>query len=369
MKIQGRLFFPFLLIVIWALACIAKLKFNGLILGLDYGLYHPDGAYYTYRTLTFLGHDSVSAAQQVSDWYLAHSSKHVFISVPALVPETNPAWGLVAPRLLYPILSIPFVALFGIPGTLVVPALSLLVTIICCFVFISKRSTPFIGFLVSATLLLSPTVMRWSLANCTDAISMALFAFVPLVRFNVDKPRNQSALIFLLVVLTSLNRFCAPVWIAIGFVYWIWGRKKESITATTASVLSAVPIFLLAPNTGFLPLESESSFIVKILKVPVSMSKVGFYEIGQLWVLDRTLFALILVATICSIRHLRWIESQLFIGVALATWVTGGLNGVIGVNFRYQLPLIPFMIIVLARLILQKSWLVDTPENREVKKN
>jgi hypothetical protein len=36
-------------------------------------------------------------------------------------------------------------------------------------------------------------------------------------------------------------------------------------------------------------------------------------------------------------------SSKLFLLVALAVWLLGAINGVFGVNFRYQLPLVPFI--------------------------
>jgi hypothetical protein len=341
------------LIGLWVLASIAKYKFNGLILGLDFGLYHPDGAYYAFRTLTFLGHDHLSAAQQVSDWYIANSTKKVEIPIAGLLPETSPAWGLVFPRILYPVLSMPFVAMLGIPGTLVVPALSLLSTMLAVYYVISKRNSQLLGFSISLLLLLSPTVIRWSYANCTDALLMSLFALVPVIGLRVSKYNARILMILFLVALTSLTRFCAPIWIAIGVIFWICRWRRESIITIVSSALSAIPIYLLAPKTGFLPLENDSGFLEKVLKLPVSMLRVGFYEVAQLWVLDRVLFFALAVAVAVSLFRFSWDESKFFLAVTLASWFTGGINGVIGVNFRYQLPLIPFMLILLARFVVE----------------
>jgi hypothetical protein len=73
------------------------------------------------------------------------------------------------------------------------------------------------------------------------------------------------------------------------------------------------------------------------------MAKVAFYEVGQLVVLDRLLILMIFFAGAVSIYSLHKESSKYFLLVLLALWVTGAINGTIGVNFRYQLPLIPFM--------------------------
>ena len=35
-------------------------------------------------------------------------------------------------------------------------------------------------------------------------------------------------------------------------------------------------------------------------------------------------------------------SSRYFILVLMGLWITGAINGTVGVNFRYQLPLLPF---------------------------
>jgi hypothetical protein len=51
------------------------------------------------------------------------------------------------------------------------------------------------------------------------------------------------------------------------------------------------------------------------------------------------------------------LSSQLFIGVVIGVFTLGAINGVMGVNFRYQLPLLPFAaasIITFAALVKEK---------------
>ena len=61
---------------LWIIAIIVKLKFNGLILDLDFGLYHPDGALYTTRALDWSGYTETEAARIVSNWYNINSLKY-----------------------------------------------------------------------------------------------------------------------------------------------------------------------------------------------------------------------------------------------------------------------------------------------------
>jgi hypothetical protein len=54
------------------------------------------------------------------------------------------------------------------------------------------------------------------------------------------------------------------------------------------------------------------------------------------------LLIVLIVAILISFLNLRRQSSQLFLLMGLAGWFIGALNGVLGVNFRYQLPVIFF---------------------------
>ena len=75
---------------------------------------------------------------------------------------------------------------------------------------------------------------------------------------------------------------------------------------------------------------------------PVTFLKIFIVEIAELAALDRILMMLILVAIFLSFITISKLESQLFYAVFLGVFTLGAINGVLGVNFRYQLPLIPF---------------------------
>lgn len=59
----------------WALSILLKIKFNGLVFGFDYGLYHPDGALYSTRAFDWSGFSESQSAKIVSDWYNLHAFK------------------------------------------------------------------------------------------------------------------------------------------------------------------------------------------------------------------------------------------------------------------------------------------------------
>ena len=91
------------------IAIAAKYKYNGLVFGFDYGIYQPDGKYYTYMALDFINNDPKQSAQSVVNWYATHGYKGNIFQISDLIPETSPVYQFISHRVLYPILSIPFV--------------------------------------------------------------------------------------------------------------------------------------------------------------------------------------------------------------------------------------------------------------------
>jgi hypothetical protein len=61
-------------------------------------------------------------------------------------------------------------------------------------------------------------------------------------------------------------------------------------------------------------------------------------------VLDRLLIILLAITFAVAAMNFSRVSAKFFLLTLLALWITGAINGTIGVNFRYQLPVIPFMI-------------------------
>ena len=124
MRFQTKAYWAASLILL-LVTIISKLYFlNGFSFGLDYGLFHPDGMLYSFKSLSVLGESQASAGKMVSDFYLTNSSSRGFISPESLYFENNSNWQIFNLRVLYPFLSAPFVYVFGLWGMLVVPVLS-----------------------------------------------------------------------------------------------------------------------------------------------------------------------------------------------------------------------------------------------------
>ena len=343
---------------IWLLSIASKYKFNGLVFGFDYGNYQPDGKFYTYMALDFIHHNPTQSAQQVVDWYLSHGFKMNTFTIQDLMPDTSYAYPVISHRILYPLLSVPFVAIFGIPGMLAVPALSLLALFIAIQRLANKFNKPLLGVAMVTVFSFSSTVTRWMFVNCTDALLVGLFAFAPAVLISLNQRKRWAPYaLLLLVALTSATRFVLPFWLAIFLVLFFREKRylRELLFMGFASVAS-IPALKAQLSTALLPGEVEISTFQKIVKTPIVLLKVIGIDFLEFAVLDRVFLVVMLFSLLQAIRLRKMLSSQLFIAVLSAGYLIGTINGTLGVNFRYQMPVLIFV-----------AWLITDSINIQAK--
>jgi len=333
----------FTVAIIWILAILIKLKFNGLVFGFDYGLYHPDGALYSVRALDWAGLSEIEAATRVSNWYNMHAFKFNTTSPVDLFYASHPLYEEYSTRVLYPLLSVPFVKFFGVPGMLVIPALSLLIFMLLVAKIGIRHDNRVIAVIVLFFVSSSSTVMRWMLSNTTDALLVAIFS---LAGFLLVKKVSNSYwyLAFgILILLSGVTRISLIFWIAVASVLWFQKFKARSIFIVLFSFSIVIPTLLTHQSSSFLAVEGDRAFLEKLFLYPFYVIKVTFYEIMQLIVLDRIFFLVSALCVYLSLRNIQKESSQLFLFVLFAGLLTGALNGNVGVNFRYQLPVLFFI--------------------------
>jgi hypothetical protein len=195
-------------------------------------------------------------------------------------------------------------------------------------------------------LLASPTFMRWMIANCTDSLLTGFFAAYLFI-YTKNLTRLQLGIFkVVLIISTSFTRFCLPLWIAIFLAEFVISKKKmESALWVLLSFVAALPAIIMQPggNSAFLPEKNGSDFFEKIIFLPISFAKIAFIEIAELGALDRMLLLMLALAAFVAIKHWGSVQSIFFFSVLFSVWTLGAINGVLGVNFRYQMPLIPFL--------------------------
>jgi hypothetical protein len=318
------------------MSVLARLKFNGLLYGFDYGLYQPDGANYTYKTLQLIGVDPLKASVDVSNWYSSKSLRMQGISPNDVAQDY---FDYPKGRFLFPFLSVPFVKLLGLQGVLVIPIISFFVLQICVFYLGVKFNRVEIGTVIAITISVSPTVLRWMVNDCSDALFVGILSSIPLILI-IKNQRAQHVLLFITSVAATLTRFSLPIFLAIGGVMLIKRKYSKALLVIVTTIIANIPA-LTQINSKLLP-ASDMNFWNKITNLPVVAFKVGFIEIAQLAVLDRILLFFLILSIYYALVNRQKDSSMYFLAILLGVWALGTVNGTLGVNFRYQLPLLIF---------------------------
>ena len=339
--------FYLLILSIGIISCLVRIRWNGLIYNFDFGIYQPDGAHYTYQTLRFLGHPPQEANDLVFNWYSTHASKAVTFTNTSLVRENNPLWGLIAPRLLYPILSMPFVFFLGIPGMLAIPIASFLLVLIIIGRIGLRLDKPILSILLIVFYSASPTILRWMISNCTDSLLTFFFVLSASVLFYWRGRTRDFLTIFILILLTGLTRISITIWVPLLISLFLY--KKTNLIRTTSLLLTSGAVFI--PTLYFslkVPEENSSGALFsRVMLLIQNFVKASFYEIAELLVLDRIFAMLLFLAVLISLIRWRRFSSGIFLASLAGVWILTAINPVLGVNFRYQLPIIGFMGILL----------------------
>lgn len=341
-----RLIYLFALLV-WLLTLSSKLLYNGLIFGFDYGLFHPDGALYSFRALLWSGKSESEAGSLVAQWYQSNSFNAQYQG-PELYYRNNPfLWDQYSGRVLYPLLSVPFVKLFGVGGMLVVPAGTMLVVLLIASRLALRMKIPAVGYLAITLISLSSSLQRWMFANITDGLLLlfvSIFTLIMQRRSEMTLKKTDYFLLAIIILGSSLTRFSALIWISIATVFLLHRKYFVSVFIAILALIGTIPIFLRPFSGHVLPGYGDKSLLEKLLIYPVNLVKVTVFELGQLFVLDRAFFVFLLFCIYISILYRKSIPAQFFIATLIAVWLTGAINGVLGVNFRYQIPVVPLLL-------------------------
>lgn len=295
-------------VLLWALSVSGRLIKSGFVYGLNFELFQPDGGNYLKLT------------QDLSTFNIQNSTVY--------------SWS----RPLYPVLSIPFYKILGTNGMLVIPALSLLAVGIVFYYLGDSKLDKTILLLCFLVLTSSTTVLRWVIADLTDGLHLALFSLCCLGLFRKWNFKTM----LLIIVLGALARPMGPLWTAlfIPFISIETGKKKLKLVllAITPTLLFVLNTIVMTIYGGFAP--STKSLTQQLIDVPINFIKLIFVEFGQIAILDRVLFYFTILTFILAILMVQknWAKAHIYVTIAsffISAWI-----GVVGVNFRYQLPLL-----------------------------
>ena len=367
-----------LLVVSWVLAVAARVLWNGDVYGLDYRLFHPDGSCYGAMAFDFAG-QGIDGRAEVAAAYADQGTPRGALGPDMDDPATCNEG--VRPRVLYPLLSVPFVNLLGYYGLLVVPALSWLATVLIPVVLLLRRGLTIAPAIAGLLVLASTSVGRWSVANLVDALLMGIMA-ISLLVLPIFEHRPQwwrLGLFALLVLLGSLTRQSWPTWITVAAAPWVayafihrssgiraaWGSRNPwtwfAAAGTSSAVVSwrVIDATLGSQNSAFALNQLRQvvadpgvadpgviKFLADIWSILEKSLSALVIEIGQLVVLDKALLIAIGLAFFGVWKNRDWPASYAFLGVLIVVMALSPLNTTQGINFRFAMAVVPWIVLL-----------------------
>lgn len=322
-------------------------------------LYAGDSRYYAARALLFAGNSRDEAYSKVVDYTAMYHW-------PTPSPNGLFDYGLTAPRLLFPLLSAPFVRLFGIGGLAVVPTLSLIGLAITLYVLGSQRFGWRAALVPVLLVAASERIVYYSIAEITEGLMTFLSALILLVALRSDRLGPPRTAIWL-VVLTTLMAFTRQATlvpsVAFGLTWlalWVrrgrwrnrWARPALVVFVTT--VVVQVGQSLLWPGfsqlSQFENMTGTHSLAGALLAVPRQVAHIVKGDFILFARQDRALLLLVVAALASAVVLWRREETYLLVGGLAGAMIYNSTNGVSS-GFRYEMPALPFVVLSVAALV------------------
>lgn len=274
--------------------------------------------------------------------------------------------GLVAPRVLYPLLSAPFVRLFGPQGMLVVPVVAYAVCVVLVMVLASRLVGPRWAVLAAAGVLLPVTVSRWSTYTYTEALAMALFmACVVVLPLTRRATRRDLVWFGIFLLLFAFTRQFHPIVVAGVAFAWlgtaVFGRRLVNPWLPFLGVAVGVTLLtgwlqaLMAPQYSIVDSFLKHSGAGTLAGAPAGVARVAWRIVrAEVWFAgnDYPLVLVCLLAVVGIAWRYRSTLSQLALGTLLGTFLLHLLNTEPS-NFRYYSIVFPVLAVLATAVVAQ----------------
>jgi len=336
--------------------------------------YVPDSRYYAAMAFHFGGESQESARSLVAE----QDAKAGW--------ETPPLdrlfdWGLVQPRIIYPLLSAPFAAVLGINGMLVVPAAATLALALVMFLVCSWRY----GWPAAAAgvvLVVTSSYLMWfSTAMLTEGLAAAWVAALVLT-LPLSGPRSWKVLLAcaLLLVAVAFTRQVTLIPVAAIVSAWFFASWRQRRVRNDWAAFALVSVVVLvatqivqsvlwgdvSPSAQFLKATGTTSLGDAFAAAPGLAGKIVSTDVRAFMFYDRSLAVLLTLCVVSAVWRWRQVESHLVIGAMAAGFILNLVNGV-PTSFRYSMPGVAFVVLAVSALAadvlaLGRSAVGDEPE-------
>jgi hypothetical protein len=308
-------------------------------------LHPPDSRYYMTMMARDQG-DSVSAAiagaRAVAGWRLA----------PWYFAGNDPTWQLVKVRVLYPFLSVPFVALFGLgPGALVVPGLSLLAFLWVTAAAVQRLYSPAVAAVVVGAFAVTTTIPLQLWAT-TDLLTLALSA-VLVANLPIERRVGPANLVWLgtatvLIALTRQVGVLAPAMAAAGWL-WAWIRERHfrnrwlgaaAVTVAAASLTQLATTLVAHIDTQGIVARDQTTVGGAVGQFYRNAAHIVRADHQYMWEADRVLYVILGAAILMALLKIGRDFAAVFVGALAATCILVAATGLAS-DMRYEMILFP----------------------------
>jgi hypothetical protein len=328
-------------------------------------LYPPDSRYYVTMALRDMGQspaDALNGQLKVTGW----PAESWYFS------SSDPVWRMVQPRMLYPLMSVPFVWMFGAPvGMAVVPALSMAVAVLAGARLVQRFYGPFAA-LAAAGIFAATGVSTWLSMAITDPLAVALVAVI-LLRLPLGRRTSRRDLVWLALyaVLLCTTRQVAPMTAGLVCGGWLWTamfvpedrpRRLARLRNEWLAPAAIVAGISLAGQEAFswaYPYDVTQQFLYAsdrptlsgaLLKLPSTAWSLTQSEVLNMLQNDRYLLFLMAVPLLYVLLRFKDVKTGLFLGGLAGTSVLVVANGVPS-GMRYESVLAPVAVLLVGALV------------------
>ncbi|WP_223297389.1 hypothetical protein [Catenulispora acidiphila] len=306
----------------------------------------PDSRYYLPMMSRDMGHSwgsavhterSISPSWNLSPWYFA---------------DNDPTWQQVRLRFLYPVLSIPFIWMWGLSGgSMAIPVIGTVLFLWAVARVLQRLYGPAVAVIVVGGFSLTVPVNVFTWAG-TDTFAMGLAAVIVL-NLPIDRRIGKANLAWLgaaciFIALTRQVGVLAPAMAGAG---WLWVLVRERrwrnrwlgsliVTAATTLVMTAVSMTVVNANTaGVIGRGQTTSWgifrqFVHYLKIVTEQATT------YMWHTDRMLYALLIAAGISVLARFGSDATAVFVGAVASTYlITAGVG--FSDHMRYEMLMFP----------------------------
>ncbi|MCB2174996.1 MAG: hypothetical protein KQH57_04255 [Actinomycetales bacterium] len=315
----------------------------------------PDSRYYVAMTYHFLGYSQEDSRAMLEPLTSAND---------ILNPPVSQlfGWGLVQPRIAYPLLSTPFVAIGGTRGMVIVPILSMAILTFASFGYLVRRFGVVAALVPVGLMTLSSYLMFYGTAMLTESLT-AVFILGVMATLPIWRERSRASVIWcgVLIVAASFTRqsWMLPVgaivaaWLGATVSERSWRNRWTAfmVAGTVAGIGTQVFQSIVWPSFSILEqlrrTTGATTWSGAIIALKDTAAHILYIDTYQMLHQDRALLTLLLAAAVAAVALWRRPEAHLYAGMIAAGFATNVVNGT-PTQFRYEMPGVSFVLLVLA---------------------